>query len=29
MAERLPATDDPTIAKLVGDVINDVSSLFV
>ena len=27
MAERVPATDDPTIGKLVGDVSNDVSSL--
>jgi len=27
MAERLPANDDPTIGKLVGDVSNDVSSL--
>ena len=27
MAERVPANDDPTIGKLVGDVSNDVSSL--
>ena len=27
MAERVPATDDPTIGKLVGDVSKDVSSL--
>src|SRR3954449_4029446 len=27
MAQRLPAHDDPTIGKLVGDVSNDVSSL--
>ncbi len=27
MAERVPATDDQTIGKLVGDVSNDVSSL--
>jgi uncharacterized membrane protein len=27
MAERVPATDDPTIGKLVGDVSKDLSSL--
>src|SRR5689334_657683 len=27
MAERVPATEDPTIGKLVGDVSKDVSSL--
>ena len=27
MAQRVPANDDPTIGKLVGDVSNDVSSL--
>ncbi len=27
MAERVPATDDPTIGKLVGDVSKDVSTL--
>ncbi len=27
MAERVPATDEPTIGKLVGDVSKDLSSL--